>query len=212
MPKTGGRFSGQKIDYLGGSKSRKLPKTLSEDEVRRLMKRPNLNAPTGLRNRAMMMLMHRSGLRVGELVGLHIRDIRWDEGTIHLRGEITKGNREAFGYFDEATGEMLQRWIAVRRKYAAGKPHLFTTLKGGPVSRKYVWEMVGRYARRAELERKVHPHMLRHTYATELLREGFNIVEVQKLLRHSDVRTTSIYLHIQDAELQQKIRNRPGGD
>jgi integrase/recombinase XerD len=191
-----------------GSKSRRLPKTFSAAEVKDLMSIPNLSAPTGLRNRAMLMLMHRCGLRVSETCGLHLRDVRWGEGTIHLRPEITKGQREAFIYMDDATAEMLERWKAVRREYAAGKPHLFTTLQGGPVDRKYCWAMIRRYARRAGIDRPVNPHMLRHTYATELLNEGFNIVEVQKLLRHSDVRTTTVYLHIADAQLQQKIRDR----
>lgn len=198
-----------KVDYLGGSKARRLPKTLSEDEVRRLMARPNLAAPTGLRNRALLMVMHRSGLRVSETCGLHLRDVRWDEGMLHLRPEITKGKREAFAYLDEPTQAMLERWKDVRRQYAAGKPHLFTTLKGGPVSRYYCFQMVRRYARRAGIERPISPHTLRHTFATELLRDGFNIIEVQKLLRHSDVRTTTIYLHILDDELRRKIRDRP---
>ncbi len=197
-----------KVDYLGGSKARRLPKTLSADEVRRLMKVPNLRAPTGLRNRAILMLMHRSGLRVSETCGLHLRDVRWDEGMIHLRPEITKGQREAVAYFDEQTQAMLERWVDVRRQYAAGKPHLFTTLKGGPVSRHYCFQMIRRYARRAGIDRPISPHTLRHTYATELLGEGFNIIEVQNLLRHSDVRTTTIYLHVMDAELQRKIRAR----
>lgn len=203
--RSGGR---SKAHYLGGSKARRLPKTLSEDEVRRLMAVPNLSAPTGLRNRAMLMLMHRCGLRVSETCGLHLRDVRWDEGMIHLRPEITKGHREAFAYMDEPAQQMLERWVIVRRQYAARKPHLFTTLKGGPVSRHYCFQMVRRYGRRAEIERPISPHTLRHTYATELLKEGFNIIEVQNLLRHSDVRTTTIYLHVMDAELQRKIRAR----
>jgi len=188
---------------------RKLPKTLSAEEVEALMRVPNLAAPTGLRNRCMLALMHRCGLRVSEVCGLHLRDVRWRDGQLRLRPEIAKGGREAVAYLDPPTEELLRRWVEVRREYAAGKPHLFTTLKGGAVTRFYCWQMIRRYARRAGLEElRVHPHVLRHTYATELLREGFNVREVQALLRHADIRTTTIYLHVIDVELQAKIRAR----
>lgn len=191
---------------------RKLPKTLSSEEVAALMAVPNLSAPTGLRNRCMLELMHRCGLRVSEVCGLYLRDVRWKDGQIHLRPEIAKGGREAFVYLDPPAEELLRRWRDERRRHAAGAPHLFTTLKGGPVSRFYCWQMIRRYARRAGLEdRKVHPHTLRHTYATELLREGFNIREVQQLLRHADIRTTVLYTHVVDVELQAKVRARGGG-
>jgi len=198
----------RKIDYIGGSKARRLPKTLSREELTLLMKRPNVNCPTGLRNRAMLELMYSCGLRVGDICGLYLRDVRWAEGKLHIRPEVGKGGREAFVTLDDVALEWLERWKAIRRKYAAGKPWLFVTLRAGPIDPHYVWEMVGRYARKAGIERHVHPHMLRHTYATELLNDGFNIAEVQKLMRHSDIRTTSIYLHVRDAELDAKVRAR----
>lgn len=188
---------------------RKLPKTLSPDEAAALLDAPNLSAPTGLRNRCVLELMYRSGLRVSEVCGLHLRDVRHQDGQVHLRSEVAKGGREAFVYLDPASEQLLQRWKVERRRYAAGKPHLFTTLKGGPVSRHYCWQMMQRYARRAGLEgRRIHPHVLRHTYATELLREGFNVREVQQLMRHADLRTTTIYLELVDADLQRKVRGR----
>lgn len=187
---------------------RRLPQTLTADELDALMGRPNLGAPTGLRNRAMLALLHRCGLRASEVCGLHLRDVDWREASIRIRPEVAKGGREAVVYLDPATLELLERWKSVRRKYAAGKPHLFTTLKGGPVSRVYVWEMVSRYARRAGIERPVWPHLLRHTFATDLLREGFTIAEVQRLMRHADLRTTAIYLHVRDEDLAAKVRRR----
>lgn len=187
---------------------RKLPKTLSADEVDALLAAPNRAAPTGLRNLCMLTLMYRCGLRVSETCGLHLRDVRLDDGQLHLRPEVAKGGREAFAYLDDQATELLRSWFVVRRRYAARKPPLFTTLKGGTVSRKYCWEMMRRYARRAGIDRPVHPHMLRHTYATELLREGFNVREVQQLLRHADIRTTVAYTHIFEADLARKIRAR----
>lgn len=191
-----------------GGRPRELPKTLSAEEIQALMAAPNLAAPTGLRNRCMLELMHRCGLRVSEACGLYLRDVHWGEGTIHLRPEVAKGGVEATAYLDPKSEALLERWKNERRRYAARKPHLFTTLQGGPVDRRYCWSMIRRCARRAGIERGVHPHMLRHTYATELLRDGFNLREVQQLLRHADIRTTTIYTHLFEAELHRKVRGR----
>lgn len=195
-----------------GGRPKKLPRVLSQDEVTALMRMPNLKCPTGLRDRAMMALMHRCGLRVSEACGLHLRDVKWADHQIHLRPEITKGGVEAVVYLDGSTQDLLERWVAVRRQYAAGKPWLFVCVRsshrGEPLERRRVWEMIRRRARRAGIEGPVSPHMLRHTYATELLREGFNLREVQHLMRHADVRTTVIYTHLFEADLAAKIARR----
>lgn len=184
-----------------------MPKTLTADEAHALLDQPNLAAPTGLRDRVMLELMYRSGLRVSEVCGLALRDHRARDGQIHLRADVAKGGREAFVYVDGRTAPLLERWKIERRRFAAGQPHLLTTLKGGPVSRTSTWEMVVRRASRAGI-RHAHPHMLRHTYATDLLRDGFNIREVQVLMRHADIRTTAIYLEIADMQLEEKFRAR----
>ena len=190
---------------------RKLPKVLTADEMTLLLARPNVDCPTGLRNRAMLELMYRAGLRVSECCGIYLRDLDWREGVLQLRGEVAKGGREAALPLDEVTLDWLGRWKPVRRRYAAGSPCMFVTLRGGSVSPHYVWEMVGRYARKAGVEKHVTPHMLRHTFATELLREGFDIREVQELLRHADVRTTMIYTHTSPERLKAKVRARRSG-
>lgn len=121
---------------------------------------------------------------------------------------MAKGGREAVIYLDAATLALLERWKSTRRRYAKGAPWLFITLTAGQVSRHYVWEMTGRYARRAGIPYPVWPHMLRHSFATELLHEGFNVREVQQLMRHADIRTTVIYTHLANAELAAKVRKR----
>lgn len=184
-----------------------LPKTLSKDDRKALMRVPNLDRPTGLRNRVLLETMYGLGLRVSETCGLHVRDVHWSESKLHLRPEITKFNVEAWLTLPPSVEDWIRRWIPVRREYAAGKPHLFTTLQGGPLDRRYVWDMVNRYSRRAGIGH-VSPHMLRHTYATDLLADDFNLVEVKELLRHADVRTTTIYTHIHQPALHRKIRQR----
>lgn len=187
---------------------RKLPKTLTSAEVSALMARPNLDCPTGLRNRCLLEVMHRGGLRVSEACGVHLRDVDWKAGELRIRPEVAKGGREAIVYLEASTLELLGRWKPVRRRHAAGAPFLFVTLRGGQVSRHYVWQMTSRYARKAGVDRPVWPHMLRHSYATELLREGFDLREVQTLMRHADIRTTVLYTHLVDVELAAKVRGR----
>lgn len=180
-------------------------------ELEQLLAMPNLDTPTGLRDRCMMELMVRAGLRVSEVCGLHLRDIDWREGEIRLRAEITKGSKEAVVYIDESTLELLGRWKAVRRAYAAGKPHLFVCVRaaqrGEPLDRRRVWAMVDRRSRKAAIEH-AWPHKLRHTFATTLLSEGFTIRDVQELMRHSDIRTTAIYLSVRNEDLKAKMRGR----
>jgi integrase/recombinase XerD len=195
-----------------GRRRRPLPKTLTAEESDRLMAMPNMAVPTGLRDRCVLELMHRCGLRVTETCELHLRDVDWRAGEIRLRPEITKGAREAVAYLDAPTLELLERWKITRRPFAAGCPYLFVCVRGAqrgrPLTRRAVYKMVRRRAAKAGIGRPVWPHMLRHSYATELLGEGFNIAEVQKLMRHSDIRTTAIYLEVRDEQLREKIRRR----
>jgi integrase/recombinase XerD len=188
---------------------RKLPKTLTADEATALLGRPNIDCPTGLRNRAMLELMLGNGLRVSECCGVHLRDVDWKTRRLRLRSEVAKGGREAVLPLAPDVIDWLDRWKPVRREYAAGAPWMFVTLRGGKVDRHYVWEMVSRYARKAGIEWPVHPHVLRHTFGTDLLRSGeFDIREVQEMLRHADVRTTMVYTHVAPERLAEKMNRR----
>jgi integrase/recombinase XerD len=191
---------------------RDLPKTLTGDELDRLMATPNLSTPTGLRDRCMMEVMARCGLRVSEVCGLHLRDVDWRAGEIRIRAEVAKGGREAVVYLDDPTKALLERWKDTRRHYAAGKAHLFVAIRTGArgeaLTRRAVHKMVARRGERASIAEPVWPHRLRHTYATSLLAEGFTISEVQRLMRHADLRTTAIYLEVRDVQLAEKVRRR----
>jgi integrase/recombinase XerD len=187
---------------------RTLPKTLTETELDALLARPNLGCPTGLRNRVILQVLWRCGLRANEVCGVHLRDVDLKAGEIRVRKEVAKGGREAVLYLDAQTVEWLERYKLERRKHANGAPYLFVTLTGNRLSRQYVWEMVSRYARKAGIDRPVWPHMLRHTYATTLLAEGFTISEVQRLMRHARLDTTAIYLEVRDLDLRGKVRRR----
>lgn len=191
---------------------RKLPKTLTADELARLLAAPNLDVPTGLRDRCVLELMANCGLRVSEVCGLHLRDVDWKEGEIRLRSEVAKGGREAVVYMDEPTQRLLERWKTVRRPFGAGKPHLFVIVRqaqrGEPLNRMRVYEMVRRRSAKAGVAWPVHPHALRHTFATRRLADGFTISEVQRLMRHARLETTAVYLDVRDVDLRAKVRAR----
>lgn len=186
-------------------KKRRLPKTISRDEAAALIAAPNTRAPTGLRNRCILELMYRAGLRVGEVLSLEPRDVDLSSGTIRV---LDGKGGDGTGYFDESVRPWLEQWKRERRHYAVAGSPLFCTLKGGPVSVRYVEAMVKRMAKRAAITSTVTPHVLRHTFATELLDEGANIRQVQEALRHSDVSTTMIYTHVLDTQLRSLIRKR----
>jgi len=193
-------------------KGRELPKIFSDEDVRALLAVPNMRRPTGIRNRAMLELMYRAGLRVGELCRLNVRDVQVRERRIHIRAAIAKNKVERYVQIEDGTLELVERWKREREKYADGSKILFVTLKGSPVSPHYCWQMMQRYGRRAGIEGPCHPHMLRHTYATELMSEGdLNIREIQNLLGHKSVDTTMIYTHVSEPKLAEKIRRRQRG-
>lgn len=197
--------SGRKRTSSG---KRRLPQTLSREEVAAVLGAFNLDCPTGLRDRCMFELMYRAGLRVSEVCQLDPRDVDVHGGRVRIdEGKTGDG----WAYFDSGSLELLLgRWRQERRRIgpAKGAP-LFTTLAGGPIGPRHLQKKIKRMAKRAGVDpEKVTPHRFRHTFATELLDEGFNIRKVQAALRHADIRTTQIYTHVLDAELRDEIQRR----
>ena len=190
---------------MAESRKRKLPKILTRDEMRALLDAPNLRYPTGLRNRCMLEIMYRAGLRVGEVCALKPRDVDLQRGIVRIHDG--KGG-DGTAYFDAETLRILiDQWKAIRRALPKSE-YLFCTLAGGQVSVRYMQQMVKRMAKRAGVTAQCTPHVLRHTFATELLEEGFSLREVQDAVRHADVSTTQIYTHVLDEQLRSKIQQR----
>jgi site-specific recombinase XerD len=186
---------------------RRLPKTISREEAAALMRAPNLRAPTGLRNRCILELMYRAGLRVGEVLALRVRDVDVKRGTVRV---VDGKGGDGTAYFDVASvASLLDEWKRERRRLGVGADApLFCTLKGGRVSVSYTEQMVKRMARRSGVKSHCTPHVLRHTFATELLEERFNLRQVQEALRHADLSTTAIYTHVLDVDLHDRIQRR----
>jgi site-specific recombinase XerD len=186
------------------SRPKHLPKTLTRPEAALLLNQPSRRYPTGIRNRALLRAFYRSGLRCSEALDLRVRDVRLDRGEIRVNAG--KGDKDRVVWIDSTSVEILERWKLAR---PPGE-FFFCTLAGERLDDGYVRNMVARYGRKAEIDVRVHPHMLRHSYATELLEDGYSVIEVQKLLGHSDLETTSIYLHVVDSALRQRLLERPG--
>ncbi|MDD5457479.1 MAG: tyrosine-type recombinase/integrase [Candidatus Margulisbacteria bacterium] len=180
----------------------RLPEILNASEQSALLSIPNKNAPTGLRNFCMLSLFLNLGLRVNELILLKVKDIDWLSGKLTVREG--KGGRDRILWLSENDLEQLHQWRLIR---PPGGSYLFCTLAGGRLNDRYVRDMVKRYARRAGIEKDIHPHTLRHTFATDLLRDTKNIRLVQRALGHVSIANTMIYTHIVDDELESSLKS-----
>ncbi len=184
---------------------KKLPVVLEMAEAEAILAQPNTGCPTGLRNRAILEVMYRAGLRVSEVINLKPGDIRWGSGIMEVRSG--KGGKDRNVPVDSETLGWLRAWQGQR---PGRRQRFFTTLQGKPLSARYLQQLVKRLAHKAGLERadQITPHVFRHTYATELLNSDFTIREVQTLLGHSNVSTTQIYTHVEPRALSVKIQSR----
>ena len=142
------------------------------------------------RDRLILSLLYSSGLRVSELVSLRINDIDLQDRTIRIRG---KGDKDRIVLFDENTRNLLEDYLQ-KRVYESD--YLFLNRFGDPLTPRYVQMMIKNYARKAGINKKVTPHILRHSFATHLLKNGVDIRAIQQLLGHSNLSTTQIYTSV----------------
>ena len=184
------------------TRGKRLPKVLTPDEQRALVSQPSPRYVSGLRNRCLLRVMLEVGLRAGEVVAL--RPEHLDMLTCRLVVREGKGAKDRVLWISDDLRDLIGVWLGRR----PASPWLFCTRDGGQLSTRYLRTMVKRYATKAgvsEAER-VSPHVLRHTFATDLLRQTKNIRLVQKALGHSDLSTTMIYTHVCDEELEGALR------
>ena len=191
------------------NKGRRLPaELLSGEEVRALLRACSSRAPTGVRNRALIAVLYRGGLRISEALALHAKDVDQAVGTVTvLHG---KGDQRRTVGMDPAAFALLERWLDKRRALglSARRP-VFCTLRGEPIDSSYVRRLLPRLAVKAGVEKRVHPHGLRHAHAAELAAEGVPVNVVQQQLGHGSLATTDRYLrHIAPAERVAAMRAR----
>jgi integrase/recombinase XerD len=177
---------------------RRLPRTLSVGEVERLIEAPNGTSPRALRDRALVELLYGAGLRVSEAVGLERGGVDLDARTVRCVG---KGDKERVVPLGSQAVEALRRYLARGRPYLdrRHRPELFLNAQGGALTRAGAFLILRRLAAKAGLDpARVHPHLLRHSFATHLLEGGADLRSVQEMLGHADLGTTELYTHVSD--------------
>ena len=172
---------------------RRPPEVLTEPEAIALIRACSSRAPTGVRNRALIAVLWRSGLRISEALALELRDVDLQAGSLRVRHG--KGDKSRTVGVDEQTSALLARWLDRRRKLSPGaRAPVFCTLAGGRIDPSYVRHLLPRLAAKADLDRRVHAHGLRHTYASELARERTPINVIRDALGHTSLAVTDRYL------------------
>jgi integrase/recombinase XerD len=197
---------------MADTKGKRPAEVLTEAEVRSLLNACSRRAPTGIRDRALLTVLYRAGLRIEEALSLKPSDIDPGRGTIRiLHG---KGDHDRTVSVDDGALAVVQLWLIARAELGLnGRHKLFCTLSGGPLSANQVRQMVKRRAARAGIDKRVHPHGLRHTHAAELVAEGVPVNVIQKQLGHVSLATTDIYLrHIAPADVIAMGRKRQWAD
>jgi integrase/recombinase XerD len=186
---------------LAPRKLQTLPKVLSEAQVAALLAAPDAGKPLGLRDKAMLELLYATGLRVSELVGLTLSQLRLDEGFLVAFG---KGSKERIVPVGEQAEAWVRRYLTeVRGGLLRGRhAEVFLNHRGAPMTRQGFWKILVGYGRGTGI-RALSPHVLRHSFATHLLEHGADLRAVQMMLGHSDISTTQIYTHIH----QQRLRS-----
>lgn len=192
--------------------SRHLPISLTEVEVETLLTAPDTRQPLGLRDRTMLEMLYAAGLRVSELVGLGISQVRQDMGVVRTLG---KGSKERLIPLGDEAMYWLDLYLGQARPVLLSDKHstmLFVTTRGDAMTRQAFWYLVKRHAQQAGIMKPLSPHTLRHAFATHLLNHGADLRVVQLLLGHSDISTTQIYTHVARERLRQLYaRHHPRG-
>jgi site-specific recombinase XerD len=166
---------------------------LTPGEIERLMRQCSRRAPTGVRNRALIAICWRCGLRIGEALALTAKDFEPESGTLVVqRG---KGGKRRVVGVDAGTVALVGRWLELRRKRGIpGTSPLFCTLAGRALDQSYIRHLLPRLARKAGIERRVHAHGLRHAFAVDMVRSGAPLYVVRDALGHASIATTHVYL------------------
>ena len=194
-------------------RGRRIPHVLGLKEIERLIEAPDERTPLGIRDRAILEVLYAGGLRVSELVDLRLDDLQLHSRVCRVFG---KGRRQRLAPLGEPAVRWLTRYLdEVRPRWCGedGPDNVFLSNRGKGVTRQAVWYRIRHYALLAGIERKITPHVLRHSFATHLLEGGADLRLVQELLGHSDIGTTEIYTHVSRERLHKVVeRSHPRGD
>ncbi len=192
---------------------------LHEEEWKRLLTVPDISCPTGMRNLCIMVLMLDAGLKVSEIVGkerssggdepsssvqggIRIQNIDFESGELRVEGK--KGNTRTV-WLNDNVKTMITRWLEIRPE--SGTDLLFTNLHGGKLNNRYVREFLEKYGVKADIQKKVHPGILRHTFAKDLYAKSRNLRIVQKTLGYSELKQALRYADIDEKQIEETMKN-----
>jgi len=181
---------------------RNLPRTLSEDEVLKLIQAPDITTPIGMRDRAMIETLYSTGMRASELVGLRVNQVDLVVGACKITG---KGSKQRLVPLGEHAAEWIRAYMMEARDQILKQRisnDLFPGNRGKAMSRQGFWQKLNKYAMLSGISSTVSPHTLRHAFATHLLNYGADLRSVQMMLGHSNLSTTQIYTHVAQARIQ----------
>ncbi len=188
------------VDLQAPAGLKRLPHLLSENEIRLLLVQPDSNTPLGLRDQAILEMLYATGMRVSELVGLDLARLNLVRGLVRVIG---KGGKERLVPLGEPAQQSAERWLkAGRAECRPQSDRVFVSRSGQPLSRQAVWQRIRKHARDCGIPGDIHPHRLRHSFATHLLDHGADLRAVQMLLGHADLATTQIYTHVSRSRLK----------
>jgi len=194
-------------------KTRTLPVVLSVEEVDSILSAPDVSSVLELRDKAILELLYSSGLRVSELLGLKISDLFFEDEVIRVTG---KGNKQRIVPIGRSAIKWIGKYLKESRIYlekrSKSKNYIFLNKRGTMLSRMGIWKIVRKYTQKAKIQKEVHPHTFRHSFATHLVEGGADLRAVQEMLGHADISTTQIYTEIdRDFVRQEHHDHHPRG-
>jgi len=184
----------------------KLPDTLSEEEINKVINTIDLSHPQGERNRAILETLYGFGLRVSELINLKISDLYFEEGFVKITG---KGNKQRLIPTNSFTQNIILNYIQNQRTLTPAKKEnediLFLNRRGKQLTRVMIYTIIKQLSEKSNLKKSISPHTFRHSFATHLLNGGADLTVIQALLGHESITTTEIYLHVDKSKLTKVV-------
>ena len=179
-----------------------LPTTLTVEETQQILDAPNELRAIEMRDKAMLYTLYATGMRISELISLNMHNVDLIRGSVQVIG---KGGKERLIPLTNDAINMIKKYLTeAREKLSKGKDHnnIFVSTHGKQISRHSFWHRIKAYLKKVDVNKEVHPHTLRHAFATHMLNNGADLRSVQLLLGHSDLATTQIYTHVAQAEVK----------
>ncbi len=192
------------LEFIDSPKlTRNLPDILTFEEIEKILSQPDVNSTLGLRDKTILEIMYACGLRVSEVLTVKTSNILYEDEVIRVIG---KGSKERIVPIAGSTLEWIRIYISSSRITLAqpySEDYLFLNWRGKALSRMAIWDIISKYSKMAKIEKKIHPHIFRHSFATHLLEGGADLRSIQEMLGHADISTTQIYTHVDISYLKQ---------